>query len=266
MKGESFVKTTLIIDRTLPEIYPVCRKMSRLDILDLCWLLKGLGTDLIEIDSDILKKIGKLPDGLDFTLRIRCPEDLRICVKNRIKKCILRKPILSSRGIAGYIADNVLDATLEVRVNAMEGISRLGQLEGLEFIKPIKCIRVTGLNAIASPEWLNAARDLCGVLGRKIDVCPGNRFDLGSSLAYEAAAGGLDSVTASFMGVGGYAPLEELVMALKVANYTGIESDLNILQELRAFFIKHTRYKISPNKAVIGESIFKYEDGVNLWT
>ena len=259
-------KTTMVIDRTLPEIYQSPGKMSRLDILDFCWILKGMGVDIIEIDDGLVRKIGKLPEGLDYIFRVRSPEEMGTCISNGIKRCILRKQVLMQHDILDSISANSLDVTLEVNVNTLEGIINLEQLKCLKGLNIIKCLRIVGLGCISSVVWVSAVRQIKSLLDLKMDICPGNRFSLGTAAALEAVEYGMDYVTASFAGYGreySFALLEELLVSMKILLNKNIKADLSTLPELSRRFRKYTHREIPGGKAIIGKDIFKFESGIH---
>ena len=259
-------KTTLVIDRTLPEIYQSSGKMSRLDILDFCWILKSMGVDIIEIDPGLLRKIGKLPEGLDYIFRINSREDMDTCISNGIKRCVLRRPMLMLPDIVDSISANSLDVTLEVNVNTLEGIYNLEQLKGLNGLNIIRCLRIAGLGNVTSAVWVNAAKQMKSLLDVKMDICPGNRFSLGTAAALEAVEYGMDYVTASFAGYGreyAYTPLEELLVSMKILLHKNTKTDLSSLPELSRRFKKYTHREIPGGKAIIGKDIFRYESGIH---
>ena len=264
MQGDK--KATLIIDRTLPEIYRPACKMSRLDILDYCWLQKDMGVDIIELDAGLVRKIGKLPEGLDFILRISAYDDIKLCIRTGIKRCVMRRPLLEMPGMAGIICANKLEATLEVSINTLKGIDRLEQIKGLESFDALSSIRVSGLSHVASYEWVDSMERIKNKLRMKMDICPENRFCLGTAAALEAVESGYDYVTASFAGYGrkkSYTPLEELLAAMKVLLGKLSRTDLCKLPELSGRFKKFSQRSIPDNKAIIGRNIFKYESGIH---
>jgi len=266
MPFNSESKATMVIDRTLPEIYQSPGRMSRLDILDFCWILKGMGVDIIEIDGRLVQKIGKLPEGLDYIFRVRSPEDIGICISSGIKRCILRKPVLMQQDILDIISLNRLDATLEVNVNTLEGIYSLEKLKCLKGLNIISCLRIAGLGSISSAAWVNAVEQIRSLLDLKVDICPGNRFSLGTAAALEAVEYGMDYVTASFAGYGReykFAPLEELLVSMKILLNKNLKADLSTLPELSRRFSKYTHREIRGGKAIIGKDIFKFESGIH---
>ena len=261
-------KNTLIIDRTLPEIYQYQSKMSRLDILEFARILKSTGVDIIEINRALMQKIGKLPKGLDYIFRVHSIADIDTCVSGSIRQCVLRKSVLLLPGIADSISVSGLDATLEVNINTLEGIHNLKGLKCMKSLKAVSCLRIAGLGNITSAVWVNAVEQIKSLLAVKLDICPGNRFSLGTAAALEAVEHEMDFVTAAFAGYGreyAFTPLEELLVSMRILLNKNTKSDLAVLPELSRRFKKYTHREIPGGKAVIGKDIFKYESGIHAY-
>ncbi|MCX7708954.1 MAG: citramalate synthase, partial [Clostridia bacterium] len=79
-----------VIDRTVPEVYNHNKKLSRLDIIEFCWALKSIGVDMIEITAEVLKKIARLPKGIEFILRIASEEEIALLNNSEIRHVIVR--------------------------------------------------------------------------------------------------------------------------------------------------------------------------------
>lgn len=234
-----------IIDRSLPEIYPLCSKISRLDMLDFCWMLKSAGAGIIEISPEILAIMGKLPEGLDFIVRARTADDMGLCARSRVKRIVVGKALLES-GAVGLIKDGGFTVVLEVRINSVDGLCRLERLPELPSFPLAGCVRILGLDAAASDEWLDAARKVRSVTGRMLDICIGNTFSMGTSTSLEGITGGMDFVTASFGGYGNFTPLEELLSALKARYGEMPEADAGALKKLGDFVSGHVRRRPVP--------------------
>lgn len=257
-------RKTLIIDRTLSEIRTTLLRMSRLDILDLCCMLMNVGADIIETDLELLGKMGKLPEGLVFMLKVCSLNDMEACVQHRIKRCVLHSSLLSEPGVVECIKTNGLFAELEVIVNSIEGVKRLEKLHSLKGMDSLSCLRLTGLGKLDAPDWIDEVEHIRTVLGKFVDICPDNRFSMGNAVALEAAANGIDFVTTSFTGFGNdcsYAALEIVLSALKLQRKVIGKADPEVLSVLCEQFTKCSRMKISKNKPVIGENIMPGRSG-----
>jgi homocitrate synthase NifV len=264
MKLNPLVKPVKIIDRTLPEIFRGSN-MSRLDILDFCWTLRNIGADILEIDCRLLEKIGKLPEGLEFILRLDKPEDLKFIGEYKITACIFDSGIpISDSGIYEQIRRNGLKTVMEIRA---EDIGELeNHLEGEPSGKEAACIRILGLERETCNDWVGVAAGLKEKLGLELDVCACNRYSAATAIALEAVEAGMDYVTASFAGYGnkfGFTPIEELVSSMKLFGLGKKKADLTCLPSLKMLFERAVHKKIPPSKPVIGEAIFRYESGIH---
>lgn len=259
-------KVVKIIDRTLPEIYSTDIKVSRLDLIDLCWMLKEIGVDLIEINRGILEKMGKLPAGIGFVYRINSKEDFDLCLKHKVKYCILDKNVFSGKELLKEISLQGIHMTAEFTANSMRELYDLGKLKKAGEFRYIDSLRITGISSFMSAEWTNAVYRLRSLLGKPMDICPRNPFFMATALAVEGIMNGLDCITASFLGFGregGYAAIEEIVMAVKVLTSNSIHLNLSVLPALGKRLKKIAGIHIPANKPIVGERIFEYESGIH---
>lgn len=269
MRVDAVKHKTVIIDRTLPEIRGTLLRRSRLDILDLCWMLMNIGADIVEADVELLKKMGRLPEGLAFILRAESISDLEACGRFGIKRCIMHRSLLEQPGIPELIKREGLYAVLEVRANSIGGIRNLEGLKSMNHFEAVSGIRITGLGRIDTPEWLQTINYIKSVLKKEIDICPDNRFFMGNAIALEATANGMEYVTASFSGFGygcSYASLELVLPAMKMQRPGVRKVNPDVLPLLREQFQKCSHVKIIRNKPVISsdsysERIIQYPSG-----
>jgi len=255
-----------VIDRTIPEIYSSCRKMSRLDIIDLCWMLKDIGVDLVEINTDMLKKAGKLPSGIDFLLRITSVGDIQILNSYNIKNCIMNEEFLIELGNPADIISKDINLAAEFKVDSMAKLHQMRKSKCLRETNKINTIRVTGLSDCLSLEWIGIAKEVAKALNVNMDICPENRYYIATAVAVEAVMNGMDFITASFLGYGEcsrYAALEEVLLSAKVLINSRSNTDLGILPEFCRHFEKITGKCIADNKPVAGKGIFSVESGIH---
>ncbi len=259
MTMEAAKHKTVIIDRTLPEIRSTLLRRSRLDILDLCWMLINVGADIVEADVELLKKMGRLPDGLAFILRAESISDLEACLQFGIKHCIIRKSLLEQPGVPELIKKEGLCAVLEVRANSIGSIKNLEGLGTLGNFEAVSCIRVFGLARVDTSEWLQSINYIKAVLEKEIDICPDNRFFMGNAIVLEAATNGMEYVTASFSGFGlgcSYASLELILPAMKLQRSGVRKVNPDVLSILYEQFEKCSHVKIIRNKPVISSDSY----------
>lgn len=119
-------------------------------------------------------------------------------------------------------------------------------------------LRVSGFAGGMQGDYAAVFQKLQGI-ARSFDA--DNRYSLGTAASVEwLLAGGMDAV-ASFGGVGGHAPLEQLLAALHVI--CGSTSRLVQVPRLRALFSQLVGKSVSPYAPVMGKEIFTYESGIH---
>ncbi len=259
MPVDAVKRKTVMIDRTLPEIRNTLLKMSRLDILDLCWMLINVGADMIEADVELLEKMGRLPEGLAFILRADSIPELEACGRFRINRCIIQRSLLEQPGVPELIKKEGLCAVLEVRANSIGSIRHLEGMKALKNFEAVSCIRVIGLGRVDTSEWLETMDYIKGVLEKEIDICPDNRFSMGNAIALEAAANGMEFVTTSFSGFGygrSFASLELVLPAMKLQRPGVRKVNPDVLPLLYEQFTKCSHIKIVRNTPVISSDSY----------
>lgn len=256
-----------IIDRTLPEIFHSNPKISRLDILNLSWMLFTLGADLIEIDLHIMKKLGKLPAGLNFLYRVDSGTALEGLLIYPVKNIVLSRDIPQFDSILEKLTAQCKDITVEFRVESIYDIFKINKLKADGWIRNIKSVRIVGMNRFVSADWMKSVEYIKKVHGVSIDICPENLFCNATALAVE---GMMDTaeyiITASFMGYGGasgYAAVEQVLTFASTVLKLSKRVWLNILPELAHSFTMATGVQIPENMPVIGKNIFRYESGIH---
>lgn len=225
-------KSIKIIDRTIVEVKSKIHEINRLELIYLFWMINNIGADVIEISSDVIKKLGKLPVGIKFLLRIDSWDDIEICQKHNIKYCLIDREMFQETKIIDFLDRCGLHITLEYSAYSMDDLYSLKQLRSVEGLKKVNAIRINGLNGIISPGWVKYAKRLGESLNVEIDICPENRFYNANALAVETIMGGLNSITCSFSGFGGdygFSALEEVMVSAKILVNPRIRLNLNSL-------------------------------------
>lgn len=259
-------KTVKIVDRTLPEISAVNKNAKRLDIIDFCWMLRNVGVDLVEINSDILKNVGKLPAGIDFLYRINPEEDIEKIIKQNIKDCIIKEETLLDTNFILKLSKLNLNLTVEFKINTIAKLYEMKKLKSYEHLDIIREIRVTGLSRFTSLLWIKVINEIEKLLDIHINICPENRFFNATALAVDGIMNGFNSFVLSFTGYGrdcGYAALEEVLLAVKILISPQMKVDLTTLPALARRFVKLTGISVPESKPILGKSIFKYESGIH---
>jgi len=264
--GPDKAKSSKIIDRTVPEIFCRAGKTSRLDVIDLFWMLKESGVGLIEINSDILKKLEKLPSGIDFIFRVASEDGADACIKHDIKNCLLTENMLQGNDMVKKLACAGREITVEFEVDSLDRLYDISKLKKSEALSFIRNIRITGLGNFIALPWVDAVGQLRRDLGKGVDVCPVNTYYVGTATAVEAYIHKMDFITVSFAGYGvqhGYGALEELLASIKLLLKSDAGINLKMLPEMTRLFKKMTGVVLPDVKPLIGRNIFKYESGIH---
>ncbi|MCX7841673.1 MAG: citramalate synthase [Clostridia bacterium] len=256
----------LIIDRTIPEIVNCAGKVGRLDLIEFCWGLKELGVGLFEINAQALKKLEKLPAGIDFVLRVECGEDINLIRTRNVLGIVTGTHVLKEAKNIERIGKMGLCITVEQRLDNTSDINGLASNTPLYKQASVNCVRLLGLNNFYNSLWLEVLEKVRGETGAKIDICPENRFFCASALAVEGIMDGADAVTLSFMGIGrpyGFAALEEVLAAYMLHGNERVKYNLSLLPKLASQYLILTGANICDSKPVIGRGIFRYESGIH---
>jgi homocitrate synthase NifV len=259
-------KEITIIDRSLPEIFKINKDVKRLELIYFCWVLDNIGITYIEIDKNVLAKMRKLPAGIDFIYRVENENDLEICKKNGLSSIILKK---GTTGIINIdsIKDKNFDITLEIDVENIDDIFE--EIKGEKFLiykSIINKVRLTGLSKIKDLNWYKKIYEFGDMCNVEIDICPRNKYYMATTLAVEAVMAGMETITMSFLGIGdngGFAPIEEVLVSVKLLVKGDFGISLNCFQDLSQSYEKLTKTKIPDDKAVVGTKIFNYESGIH---
>jgi homocitrate synthase NifV len=114
-------------------------------------------------------------------------------------------------------------------------------------------------------DYRAAFRELLGSFPEGLELCPGNRLGLATATAVEWALFNPDAViVTSFGGVGGFAPTEELLMALGLQGLRAAPAGYGCLPEMAELFEQMARHWFRGDKAVIGRRIYAVESGIHV--
>lgn len=255
-----------IIDRTLPEILRRNAGLEGHEITKLLYMLKMLGADILEINSDTLKRICRLPMGMEYLYRIDSAEDLEELSSHNAKKVILGYDVTEFNELLGASALCGKDITIEFRVEAVDDLDELKELMQEDFARRIDTIRILGLNSPASSSWLELIESIRSSFFVNIDICPENTFSNAVSMAIDSMITTADYITASFAGCGGasgYAAIEQILVFIKTMIDPDFDAELHTLPLLAKTFSEYAGIDIPANMPATGTDIFRYESGIH---
>lgn len=145
----------------------------------------------------------------------------------------------------------------EIQVNDVREISLLGRYQDCGNI------RITGLSDLVLHDISNAFNQIRKRLNGPIELCPNDDYGCAGAILTEWLMDGGNGV-GTFMGVGGFAPLEEVTMALRIAKRHRPNQDLSMFPRLCQLFTKISGIAVPPHKAVLGDAIFEVESGIHV--
>lgn len=211
----------------------------------LCGLLLRVGSDWLELSVRAYEAMGSLPEQGKYLLR--CHDLAQTQRYPPFSRYVLRKT-----GIAAPA--NVLE---EVRVNDICELNFLNQFFSLENV------RIRGLDDLLTHDYPAAFSTISAAVKGKVQLCPENEYDCATAIAVEWMLQGGRELAASFAGVGGVAPLEEVLIALHVVARYRPTLSVAVFADIRRLMEEITGQRVHPNKPVIGEAIFDMEAGIH---
>lgn len=123
---------------------------------------------------------------------------------------------------------------------------------------------VSGLDDLMLYEYEEKFSTIKSVLGKDINMSIGNKYGCATALTLEWLRIGGSNVITSFAGIGGDAPLEEVICSLKLLYNINLSGKTEILPRIKKLFEEITERVIPINKPFIGEEIFSVESGVHV--
>lgn len=254
----------LIVDRTLPEVVKNLKSINKDYLVSFLKLLKQVGVDLIEIDKLTIDKVGKLPKTLEYIFRIKTCKDIVLTDKYSFKYLVIDYERALSLSLEQVNKINNSDVILEVNIEDLNNFLE-HDYNKISNKFNIKCLRVSNVNKYNLLTWKELTDDIKSRLSVKVDFCADNKYYMATAISIEACTDGADVITTAFNGENyGFAPLEEVVMALKIIKNSNVCGDLRLLGELSTVYKDLTKENIFCMKAILGEDIFKYESGIHV--
>ncbi len=233
-----------IIDRTLS-----CLDDYELDndkMIRLLDLLIEAGADYIELSQKAYKCLGKLNEKGKYILRINFPDEINEYKEFNSFVC-RRSDIDSSPAIAK-----------EIQINDVREVNNISMYSNL------KKIRINGLDDILNYNYEAAFKQLISKFKGKIELCPENKYFSATAISTEwILSGGTDIVT-SFYGINGFAPFEEVMLALRIIKRYKPSLSFSMFPEIKSIIESITLKKTENKKAVIGKDIFAVEAGIHV--
>ncbi len=215
-------------------------------LLELYQLLLKTGINFIEINVPIYMLLKENIERDKTILRVQDPTE-----------------ISHYPGFCKYICrysgfDTPLGTISEVQINDIREITLMKKLSDYQNI------RIVGLDDLLQHDYLSVFNKLKKINNGRIEFCPQNNYYCASALATEWVLNGGNNAVVSFFGIGGFAALEEVIMALRIMKRYKPNLDLSVFVQIKSLYEELTDEIIPKNKAVIGSSIFEVESGIHV--
>ncbi|MCX7714546.1 MAG: isopropylmalate synthase [Clostridia bacterium] len=215
-------------------------------LLFLYSLILRTGVDYIEMNPIVLEKLGENIDKSKTVLRLEDPMSIK-----------------DYSGFASYICrhsgfEMPQNGISEIQVNDIRELSHLNKCRGY------KNVRITGLDDLILHDYANTFKKIREGFGGKVEFCPQNLYFGATALIVEWIMSGGEDIVVSFLGLNSNAPLEEVLMALRITKRYKPNLDLSVLSELKRVYEAVSGERVPPNKPIVGENIFHVESGIHV--
>ncbi|KZL91345.1 homocitrate synthase/isopropylmalate synthase family protein [Clostridium magnum] len=258
-------KKKIILDKSLIEIFKVHRHINGAYVIEFLDLMKVIGVDYFQVNSSTLDKMMIYPEFSGYCVyNIENTEDLRYLYIYDFKYLSIDFEKFST--IPLMECKNKIDKSKIIMNIALKDL-KASNIETIKYILScydIEFLMVTNLSKCNNSSWEDFIIKLKKTFNLKIGFCAENSLCMGTAVSIELCLDGADMIAGAFNGSEyGFAPIEEVLTALKVIGDCNINGDLSLLYKLTELYKKLT-YKVIPgDKAVIGQDIFKYESGIH---
>lgn len=127
-----------------------------------------------------------------------------------------------------------------------------------------KNIRVVGLDDIIFYDYEKIFFNIKKTFGNNIDMCIKNEYGAATAMSLEWIMAGGKKVVTTFAGIGGYAPLEEVLGSVGFLEKVSLRGDYVLFPEVLKLFEEITENEIKSNMPFIGKDIFNVESGIHV--
>lgn len=137
-------------------------------------------------------------------------------------------------------------------------------LDNLGDVSAYGNIRIVGMDDIIFRDYEKLFSDMRNYLGDNIEICVKNDYCASTAMTIEWIKAGGRKVVTAFAGIGGYAPLEEVLGSISFLEKIKIRGDHTLFPKVLNVFEEITENKLDGNMPFIGEDIFNVESGIHV--
>jgi homocitrate synthase NifV len=202
--------------------------------------------DFIELSEAVYRRLEPLPTFAGYVLRIPDAERARQYPELRHFVCRNAPEDADARVRAEALINDVREAYTIARFGAYGKV------------------RLTGFADMLLGDYPSAFASLRTSFRADTEFCPTNRLGFATAMACEWAMSGGGSLVTSFGGVGGFAPTEEVVMALRLGRARKVGKTYAFFPEMAELLGEITGHRVRGNKPVLGHRIFHVESGIHV--
>jgi homocitrate synthase NifV len=131
-------------------------------------------------------------------------------------------------------------------------------------INNLNNIRIVGLDDLMIYTYEEELLKFMNSFGKGMELCIGNEYGCSTALTLEWIKLGGHKVVASFAGIGGYTPLEELLGAIEFIQKINLRGNHVLFPTVLQIFEEITGEELPTNMPFIGKNIFNVESGVHV--
>ena len=128
----------------------------------------------------------------------------------------------------------------------------------------LKNARVIGLDDIIFYDYEKIFSEIINILGENIQICIKNKYGASTAMSLEWIKLGGKKVITTFAGIGGYAPLEEILGSISLLEKIKLQGNHKLFPEVLNIFEDITESKLQTNMPFIGKDIFNVESGIHV--
>ena len=128
----------------------------------------------------------------------------------------------------------------------------------------MKDIRIIGLDDMIFYDYKKILISIINVFGKNTELCIKNKYKSATAMSLEWINVGGKKVVTTFAGIGGYAPLQEILGCISFLKKIKTHGNHKLFPEVLNIFEDITESKIQDNAPFIGKDIFNVESGIHV--
>lgn len=149
-------------------------------------------------------------------------------------------------------------------IQMKDNINPYGILNKERFVSDSNNLRIVGLEDVIFYDFKEIFAEVKNILGNNVEMCIKNKYGASTAMSLEWIKLGGKKVVTTFAGIGGYAPLEEILGSISFLEKIELRGDHKLFPKVLNIFEEITESKLHGNMPFIGEDIFNVESGIHV--